>query len=96
MPKHLFFSNSRPEPTICGWWSFFNHIDSDRWIVLLHLRLITHGAGMLSLVNLMVGPASLYGVRLILARVRLVMAQEMEGLAEIIKVVQDHPQERAS
>jgi ATP-binding cassette subfamily B protein len=44
---------------------------------------------MLSLVSLMVGPASLYGVRLILARVRLVMAQEMEGLAEIIKVVQE-------
>lgn len=43
----------------------------------------------LSLVSLMVGPASIYGVRLILARVRMVMAQEMEGLAEIIKVIQE-------
>lgn len=43
----------------------------------------------LSLVCLVVGPASVYGVRLILARVRAVMAQEMLGLAEIIRVVQE-------
>lgn len=43
----------------------------------------------LSMVCLLVGPVSLYGVRLILARVRDVMAQEMEGLAEIIKVIQE-------
>ena len=43
----------------------------------------------LSLVGLIVGPAAIYAVRLILKRVRLVMAQEMAGLAEIIKVVQE-------
>lgn len=43
----------------------------------------------LSLVCLVVGPAALYGVRRILARVRAVMAQEMAGLAEIIRVVQE-------
>ncbi len=43
----------------------------------------------LSLVCLVVGPAALYGVRKILGQVRAVMAQEMAGLAEIIRVVQE-------
>ena len=43
----------------------------------------------LSLVCLIVGPAALYGVQRILAKVRAVMAQEMAGLAEIIRVVQE-------
>lgn len=43
----------------------------------------------LSLVCLLVGPAALYGVRRILGQVRAVMAQEMAGLAEIIRVVQE-------
>ena len=43
----------------------------------------------LSLVCLIVGPAALYGVQKILKRVSGVMAQEMAGLTEIIKVVQE-------
>jgi ATP-binding cassette, subfamily B, bacterial MsbA len=43
----------------------------------------------LSLVSLVVGPAALFGVRLLLQRVRSIMALEMAGLAEIIKVVQE-------
>lgn len=43
----------------------------------------------LSLICLVVGPAALLGVRLILGKVRKIMAQEMAGLAEIIKVVQE-------
>ena len=43
----------------------------------------------LSIICLMVGPLSIWGVRLILSRVRSVMAQEMAGLAEIIRVVQE-------
>lgn len=43
----------------------------------------------LSMVCLIVGPASLFLVRKILARVREVMQQEMAGLTEIIKVVQE-------
>lgn len=44
---------------------------------------------LLSTVCLIVGPASLYLVQKILARVREVMQQEMAGLTEIIKVVQE-------
>lgn len=43
----------------------------------------------LSAVCLLVGPASLFGVQRILRNVRLVMAQEMAGISEIIKVVQE-------
>ena len=43
----------------------------------------------LSLISLIVGPAALYGLQKILRRVREVMAQEMAGLGEIIKVVQE-------
>lgn len=43
----------------------------------------------LSLIALIVGPAALYGVRRILAKVRSVMEQEMAGLSEIIRVVQE-------
>jgi subfamily B ATP-binding cassette protein MsbA len=43
----------------------------------------------LSLISLVVGPAAVLGVRLILTKVRAIMAQEMAGLAEIIKVVQE-------
>jgi ATP-binding cassette subfamily B protein len=44
---------------------------------------------LLSLIGLVIGPLSIFGVRVILRKVRLVMAQEMAGLAEIIKVVQE-------
>ena len=44
---------------------------------------------LLSLVCLVVGPAALFGVRKILAKVRTIMAQEMAGLAMIIRVVQE-------
>lgn len=44
---------------------------------------------LLSVICLIVGPVSIYGVRKILSRVRAVMAQEMAGLGEIIKVVQE-------
>ncbi|WP_426038273.1 ABC transporter ATP-binding protein [Cypionkella sp. TWP1-2-1b2] len=44
---------------------------------------------LLSAVCLLVGPASLFGVQRILRSVRLVMAQEMVGITEIIKVVQE-------
>jgi ATP-binding cassette subfamily B protein len=43
----------------------------------------------LSLISLVVGPAAVLGVRMILTKVRAIMAQEMAGLAEIIKVVQE-------
>jgi ATP-binding cassette, subfamily B, bacterial MsbA len=43
----------------------------------------------LSLISLVVGPAAVMGVRVILTKVRAIMAQEMAGLAEIIKVVQE-------
>lgn len=43
----------------------------------------------LSLISLVVGPAAVLGVRLILTKVRGIMAQEMAGLAEIIRVVQE-------
>ncbi len=43
----------------------------------------------LSLISLVIGPAAVLGVRLILTKVRAIMAQEMAGLAEIIKVVQE-------
>jgi len=43
----------------------------------------------LSLVSLIIGPLAIYGVRYILLRVRSVMALEMAGLAEIIRVVQE-------
>ena len=43
----------------------------------------------LSLVSLVVGPAAIFAVRQLLQRVRSVMALEMAGLAEIIKVVQE-------
>lgn len=44
---------------------------------------------MLSLVSLIVGPAALYGVRLLLKKVRAIMTMELAGLSEIIKVVQE-------
>ena len=44
---------------------------------------------LLSLVSLVVGPLALLGVQKILIRVRALTAQEMTGLAEIIKVVQE-------
>jgi ATP-binding cassette, subfamily B, bacterial MsbA len=43
----------------------------------------------LSLVCLIIGPVSIFGVRKILSRVRAVMSQELAGLGEIIKVVQE-------
>ncbi|WP_240497764.1 ABC transporter ATP-binding protein [Thioclava sp. F34-6] len=43
----------------------------------------------LSLIALVVGPAAVIGVRRILNKVRVIMAQEMAGLTEIIKVVQE-------
>jgi ATP-binding cassette, subfamily B, bacterial MsbA len=43
----------------------------------------------LSLISLVVGPVAVLGVRQILTKVRSIMAQEMAGLAEIIKVVQE-------
>lgn len=44
---------------------------------------------MLSLISLIVGPAALFGIRLLLKKVRVVMAMELAGLSEIIKVVQE-------
>ncbi|WP_415184512.1 ABC transporter ATP-binding protein [Phaeovulum sp.] len=44
---------------------------------------------LLSIICLFVGPAALFGVQKILRNVRSVMAQEMAGLTEIIKVVQE-------
>lgn len=43
----------------------------------------------LSLISLLVGPAAMYGLQKILKKVRAVMAQEMAGLGEIIRVVQE-------
>jgi ATP-binding cassette, subfamily B, bacterial MsbA len=44
---------------------------------------------LLSLVSLVVGPLALWGIRLILSRVRAVMSLEMAGLAEVFRVVQE-------
>ena len=44
---------------------------------------------MLSLVSLVVGPLTLWGIRRILTRVRVVMSLEMAGLAEVFRVVQE-------
>ena len=43
----------------------------------------------LSIISLTVGPAALFGLQKILNTVRAIMAQEMVGLGEIIKVVQE-------
>ena len=43
----------------------------------------------LSMVSLVVGPAAMFGLRLILRRVREIMQKEMASLAEIIKVMQE-------
>lgn len=43
----------------------------------------------LSVVSLLIGPIALYGVRVILTKVRRIMAMEMQSLAEIIKVIQE-------
>jgi ATP-binding cassette subfamily B protein len=43
----------------------------------------------LSLVTFVIGPFIIFGIRMILARVRDVMSQEMAGLAEIMRVVQE-------
>ncbi len=43
----------------------------------------------LSLVCLVIGPLAIWGVRRILTRVREVMSQEMAGIAEIFRVVQE-------
>lgn len=53
------------------------------------IGLMIYQQPLLSLICLIVGPASLYLVQKILARVRDVMQQEMAGLTEIIKVVQE-------
>ena len=44
---------------------------------------------LLSMASLIIGPAALYGVRLLLKKVRAVMTFELAGLTEIIKVVQE-------
>lgn len=43
----------------------------------------------LTLISLLIGPAAMFGVRLILRKVRAIMAQELASLTEIIKVVQE-------
>ncbi len=53
------------------------------------VALMIYQQPLLSTVCLIVGPASLFLVQKILARVRDVMQQEMAGLTEIIKVVQE-------
>lgn len=53
------------------------------------IGLMIYQQPLLSTVCLIVGPAALYLVQKILARVRDVMAQEMAGLTEIFKVVQE-------
>jgi ATP-binding cassette, subfamily B, bacterial MsbA len=44
---------------------------------------------LLSMVSLVVGPVSIFGMRIILRKVRAIMKHEMTSLAEIIKVVQE-------
>lgn len=53
------------------------------------IGLMIYQQPLLSTICLIVGPASLYLVQKILARVRDVMKMEMAGLAEIIKVLQE-------
>ncbi len=44
---------------------------------------------LLSLVSLVFGPLAIYGIRILLGKVRKIMEQEMASLAEIIKVIQE-------
>lgn len=44
---------------------------------------------LLSLVSLVFGPLAIYGIRILLGKVRAIMEQEMASLAEIIKVIQE-------
>ena len=43
----------------------------------------------LSAISLLIGPAAMYGIRIILRKVRAIMEMEMASLAEIIKVIQE-------
>jgi subfamily B ATP-binding cassette protein MsbA len=43
----------------------------------------------LSAVSMVIGPAAIFGIRLLLRKVRTIMEQEMASLAEIIKVIQE-------
>ncbi len=43
----------------------------------------------LSGVSMIIGPAAIFGIRLLLRKVRAIMEQEMASLAEIIKVIQE-------
>ena len=44
---------------------------------------------LLSLVSLVFGPLAIYGIRILLGKVRAIMEQEMASLSEIIKVIQE-------
>ena len=43
----------------------------------------------LSVISLLIGPAAIFGIRIILRKVRAIMEMEMTSLAEIIKVIQE-------
>ncbi len=43
----------------------------------------------LSAVSMIIGPAAIFGIRVLLRKVRAIMEQEMASLAEIIKVIQE-------
>jgi subfamily B ATP-binding cassette protein MsbA len=43
----------------------------------------------LSAISLLIGPAAIFGIRIILRKVRAIMEMEMASLAEIIKVIQE-------
>jgi ATP-binding cassette, subfamily B, bacterial MsbA len=43
----------------------------------------------LSAVSVLIGPVAIYGIRILLQKVRKIMAQELKSVAEIIKVIQE-------
>ncbi len=43
----------------------------------------------LSMISILIGPAAIFGIRLLLRKVREIMEQEMASLSEIIKVIQE-------
>ena len=53
------------------------------------LAVMVYQQPFLSIISLVVGPLALFGVQKILGKVRHIMSQELAGLAEIIKVVQE-------
>jgi ATP-binding cassette subfamily B protein len=53
------------------------------------LAVMFYQQSVLSAVSMIIGPLAIYGIRLLLRKVRTIMEQELASLAEIIKVIQE-------